>query len=128
MRKLRLVAAATLLSVACIGPSGSHREGYQGPAGPTTVDYTNLYGRVIDIQTGGAIADAKVDIGSNAVITDAAGNYNLPGLRATMVQIVVSSENYDTLRTQLALRRGDHQFTLRIRSIPPPSFVMEQSR
>jgi len=124
MRKI-LLTALTLMAAACIGPSGSHREGYQAPTSPPIPPTYNLFGRVLEISNGAPIPGASVDIGSIAVVSNVDGNYNLAGLRANAIDVVVTAAAYDTLRQRIAFPTagGTYQWTFRLRRTAPTIVV-----
>lgn len=113
MPRLRILLAFAAAALAgCIGPSGSHREGYKSPTAPTHEPNFTLLGRVVAAGTGAPIQGAKIDVGISSGVTDGEGRYNLPGLRGTFFQIVTSAEGFDTLRVPVMPFDGNVQVNM----------------
>jgi hypothetical protein len=123
-RRLATIATAATLTVSCIGPQGSHREGKSWPTEPSVPFEANLYGQVLDLETGAPIEGAKVNVGIDSAVTKADGLYNLQGLRAQIVQVVTSHPRYDSTTAQIPLPDGDMQWVIRLR--PKPTVWMDQ--
>lgn len=120
MQRSAVLGALVLAAVlGCIGPSGSHREGYKSPTAPPHVPNFNLLGVVREQGTGVPIEGAKVDVGNGQGISDAEGKFSIPGLKGTFFQIIASRDGYDTARTPITPWDGDIHVTLLLK----PSMV-----
>lgn len=91
------------------------------PPPPPPEGLANLYGQVIDAQTGQAIPDVLVILDSYQALTDLNGYYVYTDLEPKAYTISFSKEGYETETAEITLIEGNNELSLALTpvGIPP---------
>lgn len=100
-------------------PLGCHRfptdpDATRWPSPPTAPAISNVTGRVLVQGSGVPVGGATVWINDVIASSDAAGNYNLAGVRGPQVLVFAAKPGYDTLSVPLLLTGSNHAMDLRL--------------
>ncbi|GAI68582.1 unnamed protein product, partial [marine sediment metagenome] len=75
---------------------------------PPSPGKANLYGRVVDAETGKAIPDVLVTLDGMQTSTDASGDYLFPDLEPGGYYITFEKEGYETVSGDITLPEGNN--------------------
>lgn len=77
----------------------------------------NLSGKVIDADTGKALADVKVDLvrHDKSVTTDSKGAFTFSDLKPAIYTVKVTHDGYQDYKKDVEVREGDKQVTIELK-------------